>query len=738
MPAYKFITATATGTTDKDILMGAEVTGIGIALPIGVAIDTVARNASITIAPASGLAPGTYTGTIKLLACTTQDCKVQHGGSPHIVNYTVTVLPTLKVPQSSLSFAAVETGSPASYRVDFAAPVPTSQVLATVTYGSSTGGWLSAAVNGDHADVQVAPAGLAIGTYTATLTFTVQDTGQVKSMPVSLKVGGALSVADGADLKVDSNSSIQQMRGTVPLALAPGANIHTWTANSDQPWLKLAAGSGSFPALPAWSIDLAAFAQLPNNAHSIAKVTVDTDGGLGQRVYTLDLEKTLAEVKGLDALALLEGQPGDVLIYGTGFATLTNPQALLKIGGAQPLGVMVQGDHVLRVSLPSLAAGDYAVTLSTASGVSGTSRLLRVTGRASFGYQAFDTEGRKTTIVWDAPSKSVFLVNQALKSVMRYAVSGGAFQLTATRSFPFVDSIAMSPDHTALILQTGTTKILKLSPTDLSTQATLDLLPSSSGWATNLQVPLPVMGDNRVLNASYGWVDLDTGARSTVGMSSSDIMFMAGWGAVSADGMRMLRPDSGDFSPAGPMYHLDLLNDKFVAYPGGVKSSFSRFAVNHDGSSWAFNNQVFDFEQNLKGNVKLPDGWIGSESVFSRDGSRFYLYAQSDLGSDPARVYVFDTSRVLTTTVNFPVLGFIAVPDKPNCPYDLYNPYNPLDLSCDTFGTRIAITDDDQTLFLGGDRKFVVLPIPAALRAAVSLQRGGAKRVENMVRVPRR
>ena len=200
MPAYKFITATATGTTDKDILMGAEVTGIGIALPIGVAIDTVARNASITIAPASGLAPGTYTGTIKLLACTTQDCKVQHGGSPHIVNYTVTVLPTLKVPQSSLSFAAVETGSPASYRVDFAAPVPTSQVLATVTYGSSTGGWLSAAVNGDHADVQVAPAGLAIGTYTATLTFTVQDTGQVKSMPVSLKVGGALSVADGADL----------------------------------------------------------------------------------------------------------------------------------------------------------------------------------------------------------------------------------------------------------------------------------------------------------------------------------------------------------------------------------------------------------------------------------------------------------------------------------------------------------------------------------------------------------
>jgi hypothetical protein len=41
-----------------------------------------------------------------------------------------------------------------------------------------------------------------------------------------------------------------------------------------------------------------------------------------------------------------------------------------------------------------------------------------------------------------------------------------------------------------------------------------------------------------------------------------------------------------------------------------------------------------------------------------------------------------------------------------------------------------------QTPFLAGDKKFVVLPIPADLRAAVSLQRGGAKRVENMVRVP--
>ena len=731
-PAAQVMTASATGTTDKDFLVGAEVTGNGIALPIRVVIDPAARTGEITVTPASGLAAGTYLGTIKMMACTTQACTVQHGGSPHMVNYTVTVKPGLKLVQSSLSLAAVETGSPASSRVDFLAPIPSSSVQATVAYGS-IGGWLSATVKGDHADVQLTPAGLVAGSYTATLKFSVPATGQLISLPVSLTVNSALSVAVSAGLKIDSATSLQQMQGTIALAVAAGANIHTWTATSDQPWLKLAASSATIPVQPAWHIDLAAFGKLPNNAHSIAKVTISTDGGLAPRLYTLDLQKALAEVRGLDALALLEGQSGDLLVYGTGFTSLTNPQAQLKIGGAQPVSVTVLGERVLQVGLPAMAAGDYPVSLSSPAGESGTPRLLRVTRRASYGYQAFDTEGRKSTMVWDAPTKSVFLVNQSLKSVMRYALVSGAFQLVATRSFSSIDSIAMSPDRTALIVQVGTTKILKLSPADLSTQTTLDLNSGSGGAAAELGVPLPVMGDNRMLNGTYGWVDLDTGAVTAV--NSNDSFNAASWGAVSGNGLRMLRPDSGLTTPRGPMHYLDVLSDKFLAYTGNVTPFFYRFAVNHDGSSWAFNNQVFDFQQNLKGNIQLPDGWLSNQSVFSRDGSRLYLYAQSELGGVQARVYVFDTSRSLTTTTNFPVLGFIPIADKPNCPYNSNSGY--LD-GCYTFETRITIADDDQTLFLAGDKKFVVLPIPAGLRAAVIQQVGGAARVENQVRSLRR
>jgi hypothetical protein len=189
-PASKTMTATATGTTDKDLLMGAEVTGLGIALPIGVAIDPVTRVAQITITPARGLAAGTYTGTIKLLACTTQDCTVQHAGSPHIVNYTVTVQPALKLVQTSLSVALLEAGIPFTTRLDFAAPlpVPQSEVGITVTYGNGTADWLRVNLYSDHADLHVLSAGLAPGTYTATLAFSLL-TGQVTSIPISLKVG---------------------------------------------------------------------------------------------------------------------------------------------------------------------------------------------------------------------------------------------------------------------------------------------------------------------------------------------------------------------------------------------------------------------------------------------------------------------------------------------------------------------------------------------------------------------
>jgi hypothetical protein len=93
-PAAQIIKANVTGNTSANVVIGAEVTGTGVATPM-IAVTDAGRTAGILIAPGRSLAPGTYTGTITLLACTTSSCTQHHAGSPQKVSYVVTVLPAL-------------------------------------------------------------------------------------------------------------------------------------------------------------------------------------------------------------------------------------------------------------------------------------------------------------------------------------------------------------------------------------------------------------------------------------------------------------------------------------------------------------------------------------------------------------------------------------------------------------------------------------------------------------------
>ena len=125
---------------------------------------------------------------------------------------------------------------------------------------------------------------------------------------------------------------------------------------------------------------------------------------------------------------------------------------------------------------------------------------------------------------------------------------------------------------------------------------------------------------------------------------------------------------------------------------------------------------MVDFDLNLLGYARLPDGWLSNQAAMSRDGSRLYHYAQSATTGIKPRIYVFDTSKATTTEVNLPVLGYIEFDDLPNCPY---SPNTGAAGNCYPFESSIAISDDGKTLFIAGDRKFVVLPIPVSMAAPV-------------------
>lgn len=720
-PAPMTLSASASGATDKDLLIGAEVTGTGIALPISVAIDPVTRQGTITVMPAGGLAAGTYAGSIKLLACTTQACTVQHAGSPHTVSYTITVRPSLNPSITFVPIATVETGT-ATRDITFNSPGTNITVSSAVTYDSQKTGWLASTLNGNAVRVQVSAATLPVGVYRAYVGLDTSDGKQSYRIPVELTVATGLSVPASATLTINNGSTAAQLQGTIGLVIAPGAAATEWTATSDQPWFQLDAERGAVGTQPVWRIDPTAFNRLPNNVTYKANVRIATNSPLAPRTTVFEVSKALAELKGLDSIALLAGQSGDVLLYGTGFDALGSTGTPVSVAGVQPSAITRVNDKVMRLTMPAMAAGSYLVSLNANPLLSTQGKAIHVTSGFTAAYQSIPTEGRKVSLIWDSVSRSVFVVNKTLKSVMRYALVGGSFQLVTTRSFPYVDAIAMSPDHAALVLQSGNSKVYKLSPTDLSTLAIFDL-SAFGGSESDLRHRLSVMGDNRLMN-NFGWVDLDSGVVTPLKYAGfTDGYRSAPWGAVSGNGQRMMRPDSGRTSPSGPIMHLEVGNGIFTPYGEMRTPYFYDYAVNHEGSKFAFNNQVVDYDMNVLGNYALPADWHSSVSVFNRSGSRLYSYAfRSDGGR--GRVYVYDTSEALTVTVNFKMIGSFEVTDSPSCPF-IYSGSGNYD-NCYFSLTNMAMSDDGKTLFFAGDRAFVVMPVPANMQSAAPVRQGSA------------
>jgi hypothetical protein len=704
-PTPRVVTANVSGTTTADVLVGAEVTGTGIATPIQVEINTTTRSARIVVTPARSLAPGTYTGTITMLACTTSACTQHHGGSPHKVSYVVTVTPALTAAPSAINLAAGENGT-STMNLALGIPPAQTAVVSGITYKSNQTGWLSATINGSTVNVQAAPRSMPPGTYNAELNLKLADGSQQLTVPVVLTVSSGLLVSSGASIEVNNLTTTDQMLGAAIIGQANGSGASSWSATSDQAWLHLDSAGGAFNTALPWHVDLAAFAPLANGVHHQAVLTVRSNNGLTPQTFKVDAFKNLSQLGGLSATALLAGQGGELMLYGHGFDTLSPVANFVSVAGTTPSTVTRVSDQLLRVQMPALPEGSYAVSIKTVSGLTTPAKKLSVTGRATYAYQSFATAGSKTTVVWDSLSKSAFVANRTLNSVMRYGAVNGQFQLITTRSFPLVDTIGMTADHSALVVQSGNTKLIKVSPLDLSTVTTFDLLPQSAGYVSNQMVPATILADNRMYMERFGWVDLDTGAVTALNLGQG-YSYMADWGAVSGNGMRMLWSPSGAITPMSPIARLDLSDDKFVQTSA---SYFYRYAANYDGTRWAYNNAVVDFDMGLKGMLSMPSGWSGNTMAFSRNGSRLYYYATDD--NNKARVFVFDTSVPVTTTLDFPILGLIELADTPNCPY---NPYATLSSACSRFVTQMTIADDDQTLFIAGDTKFLVVPIPPAL-----------------------
>jgi hypothetical protein len=702
------------GSGNESVFIGVEVTGQGVLLPIPVDIDTTARTGTATVAPNPSLPAGSYSGTLRVLACLDALCVSPIAGSPTTVNYTSVVQPRFRASVPSLAFAAAESVQPTAQA--FAVTLPAGAVSAThtVRYGANANGWLQVQGNGPNFTVRP-NAGLSAGTYTADIEL---DSGTAQprvTVAVRLNVSAGLVVAPSVETRVLSTSPATVTSGSLPIEAAAGVAATQWSAHTASPWLRLVATSGALGTPLQWNVDPQAFAGLATGTTADAEVTVSAGNGLTPQRVQFRLTKEVAEIETADSLAVGAGEAGEVLLYGRLFDTADTVQRL-QARGFTPGAVTVRSPTLLSMQVPALPAGTYELSLATASGLPTRTVQLKVLAPVDRGMQAVATTGLKGALLWDAASQSAFVHNASQSSVMRVQLGGTPSAPTATttsRVVPGIIGMALSPDRASLVVVTSAGRILDLSTQDLSVLATRET-GRTIDQAANSGMPLAVTGDNRLLmsmGSQWGGVlHYDLGRSQSLPLPSGNFTFYSGpWGRVSPNGQRLMLVQSAAISPRPPLLLRDAGDGLLRAFQPEPVSFYFRGSSDRRGLRWALDGTVYSHELVAQGQLEPPSGWYGQESAMSRDGSRTYLFTRN-AATSLSMIWVFDTSTPVGAGYNYPVLGSLEPLLQPSCANQVQ------DDSCNGYATRLVLTDDDRSLLAVGDRQLVVVPLPVGLR----------------------
>ncbi len=713
-PLTRTVTATANTTTTKSVVFTADVTGQGILTPVAVEkAGTLVNNIVISADPA--LKAGTYTGTIKLQACTTSACTEQHPGSPATVSYTVTVRAPIKPSQADVALSAAEGGSSGTLALGVTQPAGAGEVSYKVTYpAGQTTQWLKVTRNATGGlDLQAVATGLAAGVYTADLELVAAQPELSTKVPVKLTVGSGVSVTETVNVDLASATQPDAMKGELTVN---SVNTGTWTATSSQTWLKLDTATGPAGGKLQWHVDPTLAGALANDAVHTANVTL-TITGIPAKTIVFKLNKHMAQLRIADTYALAPGVGGEVLLYGSGLQAVDGQNVAIRVGTFAPDSFKRITDSVLSITMPPLDVGTYDVVLSNASGMPVSKTTLKVLAPQTYTYQKLETLGDKASLQWDDEGRALYVVN-AQKTVERYAPSAtGEWSRTATNSFANgVEAIGLTRDHSALIVSSGANTFYKLALTDLSTVATWPV----GAWTAQPQYqrnPLPVLGDNRAMISNYSLLDLDTGVVTPyTGQAFSGL---APYGFVAPNGARMVLPGVG-LSPWPTMAYTLALRG-FATLPAVTPAeTFTRQSANRSGALWMQDNKVYNPQQDLQGTLAVPSGWTIVAGVLADDGNRAYVYATN--GSALPRIYVMNTKTSVVKGNAYPILGQFELADRPDCPGAFVLP------TCFNNIAQMAISRDGRTLFVIGDRNLVVAPVPSSLSPAAMRVGGKALR----------
>jgi hypothetical protein len=210
---------TISGTQPPALYTGGDDLGTAIDR---VAVEVVGTQFTVNVFAKSNLAPGTYSGSLKLYACPDPLCAKNFAGSPATVPYTVTITRGFKVTPSSFSLTAL---SGASASADVAVQGPDGQTFTAQPVND----WLKVSKVGTNGFTLTAGS-MPPGDYVGHVT--VSSGGRTRDVSVSYAVTTDQSTVTRIIPSVDS-LSFTALTTTATAAQTVNVTLPSWTTELD-------------------------------------------------------------------------------------------------------------------------------------------------------------------------------------------------------------------------------------------------------------------------------------------------------------------------------------------------------------------------------------------------------------------------------------------------------------------------------------------------------------------------
>ena len=578
--------------------------------------------------------------------------------------------------------------------------------------------WLSATpVAGGYA-VVVNATDLVAGTYDAEAMVTGAYPEPERQVPIALTIGiGLVMPADQLKI-IGSESTAATLIGTVPVDVVAGPPVN-WTAQSFAPWLILTDSSGVSGETLAFRIDPNQLSSLPNDGtQEWGGITITPQrANMSPRTFAVRVSKRLAAVTNVGPYLQPTGRDTRVILRGYGFDAVTNLAARLQFSGGTVSQITRVNDTELVVNTGPLNLGTFPFSFTNALNVSTATASVRTYTPQNFAAAVLPTGGDLGAMFYDAERSSVYLVNQNLESLQRYRFTN-QWNLSSL-PMPAIQSAGLSQDGSRLLVMTSTSavsRIRQLDPADMNVQI------SSTDFAQAIYTgggPINSTNDGRAWFGTawpfndMAYFNVMTGELTIVRPPASINFYGAAGYSVSRDGERLMILQTN--SNTQQMLYMDAADSVVRTNPANLTNNY-RMSFSDDASRYLHDNyEVRDRDFALIGRIPSPvprssgeiqDHWVLG-SVISPDGSRVYgitIPYEFPYQTEPARLYVFDSSTRQQANGELPTLGYMNIAAFPSCSPPIPNN------TC-YFNSYMTVSPDGNTVFIGGSSNLVVVPV---------------------------